>query len=115
MYQLDLPCKPYPPWTIKGGVEWVLNPSNHHTPTQIGRMVITRKEAQTYLNSHVSHVPLFIAFVSTPSLKSSHKSMIVGTHRGAHEIKLHENNGISFYNQVPSRLQVVSGLSCVSD
>jgi hypothetical protein len=36
--------------------------------------------------------------------------MIVDAHRGAHNIKLRENNGISIYNQVPSRAQVVSTL-----
>jgi hypothetical protein len=34
--------------------------------------------------------------------------MSVGAHRGAHEIKLHEINGISIYNQVSSLLEVGS-------
>jgi hypothetical protein len=54
---------------------------------------------------------LFIASMSAPSLESSHKSTIVGSHCGAHEIKLRENNDVSIYNYVPSRLQVVSGFS----
>jgi hypothetical protein len=42
--------------------------------------VIIRKEAQTCLNLLVSHVPLFVASVSTPSLESSRKSTIIGAH-----------------------------------
>jgi hypothetical protein len=76
LYRLNLPCKPYPPQTIKGGVEGVSNPRNHHTPTHIGCRVIIRKEARTCLNPRVPHIPLFFAFVSTPSLKSNHKSTI---------------------------------------
>jgi hypothetical protein len=63
-----------------------------------GHMVFIRKEAQTCLNPRVPHVPLFFTSVSTPTPKSSRKSMIVGTHCGAHEIKLRENNGILIYN-----------------
>jgi hypothetical protein len=37
--------------------------------------------------------------------------MTVGAHHGAHEIKLRESNVVSIYNQVSSRLQVVSRLS----
>jgi hypothetical protein len=55
-------------------------------------------EAQTCLNPRVSHVPLFITSMSTLSLESSHKSTIVGAHRVAHEIKLHENNAVPIYN-----------------
>jgi hypothetical protein len=36
--------------------------------------------------------------------------MIVGAHHGAHEIKLHESNGISIYDNVSSHLKVVSGI-----
>jgi hypothetical protein len=39
--------------------------------------------------------------------------MTVGTHHGAHEIKLHESNGISVYNQVFAWLKVVSGIFSV--
>jgi hypothetical protein len=53
----------------------VSKPSNHHTPTRIGRRVIIRKEARTCLNPHVSRVPLFIASETSPSLESSHKPM----------------------------------------
>jgi hypothetical protein len=58
---------------------------------------------------------MFIASVSTPSHESSHKSMAVGSHYGAHEIKLRENNGVSIYNQVSPWLQVVYGLFYVFD
>jgi hypothetical protein len=75
------------------------------------RRVIIRKEARTYLNPRVSHVLLFIASMSTLSLSSSHKSTTVDAHRGAHEIKLRENNDVSIYNQFSSRLQVVSRFS----
>jgi hypothetical protein len=68
-------------------------------------------EARTCLNPRVSHVPMFIASVSTPSLKSNRKSTTVGAHRGSHEIKLLENNGVSICNQVLSRLQVVYAIS----
>jgi hypothetical protein len=54
--------------------------------------------------------PIGHRFREHPSLESSHKSMIVDAHRGAHNIKLRENNGVSIYNQVPSRAQVVSTL-----
>jgi hypothetical protein len=64
------------------------------------RRVFIRKEARTCLNSCVPHIPLFFVYVSTPTLKTCHKSMIVSTHRGAHEIKLCQSNGISIYNQV---------------
>jgi hypothetical protein len=37
--------------------------------------------------------------------------MTVGAHRGAHEIKHHEGNGISIDNQVSSRLEVGSEIS----
>jgi hypothetical protein len=60
------------------------------------------KEARTYLNPRVPVVPLFFASVSTPSLKSSRKTTTVGAHRGAHEIKLRESNGVSIYNLVSS-------------
>jgi hypothetical protein len=39
--------------------------------------------------------------------------MTVGAHRGAHDIKLCEDNGVSIYNQVSSQLKVVSGFSRV--
>jgi hypothetical protein len=39
--------------------------------------------------------------------------MTVGTHHAAYEIKLHEDNGVSNYNQVSSRLKVVSRFSQV--
>jgi hypothetical protein len=39
--------------------------------------------------------------------------MTVGAHRGAHEIKLRENNGVSIYNQVSIRLKVVNGIISV--
>jgi hypothetical protein len=39
--------------------------------------------------------------------------MTIGAHYGAHEIKLHESNGISIYNQVSTRLKVVSQISSV--
>jgi hypothetical protein len=77
LYRLDLPCKSYPPWIIKGGVEGVLNLIHHHTKTHTGCRVVVRKEARTCLNHRVSHVPLFIASMSTPSLKSSHKSTTI--------------------------------------
>jgi hypothetical protein len=77
----------------------------------IGHRVFIQKEAQTYLNPRVSHVPFFFASVNTPILKSSRKTMTVGTHRAAHEIKFHGSNGISICKQVPSRLKVVSGIS----
>jgi hypothetical protein len=51
--------------------------------------------------------------MSTPTLKSSHKTMIVGTHHGAHEIKLRERNAILIYNKVSSWLKVVSEISSV--
>jgi hypothetical protein len=51
--------------------------------------------------------------VSTTTLKFSRKTTIVGAHRGAHEIKLCESNVGSIYNQVSSRLKVVSGISSV--
>jgi hypothetical protein len=89
----------------------VSNPSNHNTPTQTERRVFIRMEARTYLNPFVSHVPLFFASMSTPTIKSSHKSMTVGAHHGAQQIKLHESNCVSINNQVSPRLQVVSGLS----
>jgi hypothetical protein len=82
------------------------------------RMVFIRKDARTCINPSVSRVPLFIASVSTRTLKSSHKSTTVGVHRGAHEIKLHENNDVPIYNQVSSRLELESsevdrsGISC---
>jgi hypothetical protein len=76
----------------------VSNPSNHHTITHTGCRVIIRMEAQTCLNPRVSHVPLFITSMSTLSLESSHKSTIVGAHRVAHEMKLHENNAVHIYN-----------------
>jgi hypothetical protein len=79
----------------------------------ICRRVFIRKEAQTCLSHRVSHVPLFFVSVSTPTLKFSHKIMTVGAHRGAHEIKLHESNGVSIYNEVSSRLNVVSRISLV--
>jgi hypothetical protein len=58
-----------------------------------GRRIFIRKEARACLNSRVPFIPLFFASVSTPTLKTSQKSMIVGAHCGAHKIKLHENNG----------------------
>jgi hypothetical protein len=51
--------------------------------------------------------------MSTPILKSSHKTMTVGACCGTHEIKLRESNGVSIYNQVSSWLKVVSGISLV--
>jgi hypothetical protein len=54
---------------------------------------------------------LFFASMSTPTLKSSRKTTIVGAQFGAHEIKLHESNGVSIYNQVSFRLKVVSRIS----
>jgi hypothetical protein len=39
--------------------------------------------------------------------------MTVGAHRGAHEIKLHESNDISIYNQVSAQLKVVSVISSI--
>jgi hypothetical protein len=68
-------------------------------------------EAQTYLNPRVPCVPFFFASVSTPTLKSSHKTTTISAHHGAHEIKLHETNGVSIYEQVSSRLKVVSEIS----
>jgi hypothetical protein len=55
-----------------------------------GCRVFIRKETRTYLNTHVPRVALFFDSVSTLTLKSSHKTMTVGAHRGAHEIKFHE-------------------------
>jgi hypothetical protein len=46
--------------------------------------------------------------MSTPTLKSNHKTMIVGAHHGAHEIKLREINDISIYYKVPPQLDVGS-------
>jgi hypothetical protein len=37
--------------------------------------------------------------------------MTVGAHRGAHEIKLRESNGVSIDNKVSSQLEVVPGIS----
>jgi hypothetical protein len=51
--------------------------------------------------------------MGTPTFKSSRETMTVGTHCGAHEISLHESNGISIYNRVSSRLKVVFGISLV--
>jgi hypothetical protein len=78
-----------------------------------GCRVFIRKETRTYLNTHVPRVALFFDSVSTLTLKSSHKTMRVGAHRGAHEIKFHESSGISICNQVSSRLKVVPGFSLV--
>jgi hypothetical protein len=39
--------------------------------------------------------------------------MTVGTHRGAHEIKLRESNGVLIYDQVPTWLKVVSMISSI--
>jgi hypothetical protein len=39
--------------------------------------------------------------------------MIVGTHHGAHEIKLHESNGVSVYNQFSAQLNVASRISSI--
>jgi hypothetical protein len=39
--------------------------------------------------------------------------MVVGAHRGTHEIKLCKSNGVSIYNQVYAWLKVVSGISLV--
>jgi hypothetical protein len=55
-------------------------------------------EARTYINPHVPCVSLFFASVSTPTLKSSRKTMIVGAHCGPYKIKLHEINGVSIYS-----------------
>jgi hypothetical protein len=55
--------------------------------------------------------PIVHRFREHSSLESSRKSMTVGIHRGAHEIKLHENNDVSISNRVPSWFQVVSGFS----
>jgi hypothetical protein len=46
--------------------------------TDIGRRVFVRKEARTCLNHRISCVLLFFASVSTPTLKSSHKTMTLG-------------------------------------
>jgi hypothetical protein len=59
----------------------------------------------------VLHVSLFFTSVSTPTLKYSHQTMIVGAHCGAHEIKLCESNDVSIYEQVSSRLKVISRVS----
>jgi hypothetical protein len=53
--------------------------------------------------------------MSTPTLKPSHKSTIVGAHRGAYEIKLRESNGVLIYNQVSSRFELVLALSRVQN
>jgi hypothetical protein len=90
-----------------------LDLSNHNTPMHTGRRVFIRKEARTYINPHVPRVPLLFTFVSTPTLKSRHKTMIVGAHRGAHEIKLSESNDVSIYKQVSSQRKVVSRISSV--
>jgi hypothetical protein len=37
--------------------------------------------------------------------------MTVGAHRGAHEIKLRESNGVLVYNQVSAWLKVVFEIS----
>jgi hypothetical protein len=95
----DPPCKPYP-LVYKRRGRGGLDPSNHNIMTHIGYRVFIRKEARTSLNPHVPHVPLFFTRVSTPTLKSSHKTMTVGAHRGAHEIKLRESNDVSIYNKV---------------
>jgi hypothetical protein len=39
--------------------------------------------------------------------------MTAGTHRWAHEIKLRESNNVSVYNEVSTRLKVVSEISSV--
>jgi hypothetical protein len=78
-----------------------------------GRRVFIRKEARTYLNPCVSRVPLFFASMSTPTLKSSHKTMTIGAHHGAHEIKLRESIGVSIFDQVSSQFKVVFGVSRV--
>jgi hypothetical protein len=109
----DLPCKPYPPIVYKRRGRGGLDPSNHNTPTHTRRRIFICKEVQTYPNPHVPRVPLFFASMSTPTLKSSRKITIVGAQCGAHEIKLHESNGVSIYNQVSFRLKVVSRISWV--
>jgi hypothetical protein len=78
-------------------------------------MIFIYKEARTYLNPRVSRVSLFFTSVNTPTLEFSLKSTTVGAHCGAHEIKRPESNGVSIYNQVSSRLQVVSRPSRVFD
>jgi hypothetical protein len=99
------------PLTYKRRGRGGLDSNNHNTPTHVGHRVFIRKRARTYLNPHAHRIQLLLASVSTPTLKTSHKSTIVGAHHGAHEIKLRESNDISIYNQVSSRLQVVFGLS----
>jgi hypothetical protein len=71
---MDLPCKPYPPYPIKGGVEGVSTQRMIIQLTHTRRRVFILMEAQTYINPRVSCVPLFSMSVSTPTLKSSHKS-----------------------------------------
>jgi hypothetical protein len=78
---------------------------NHNTPTYTRHRVFILTEAQTYINPSVHCIPLFFASVSTPTLISRCKTLTVGTHRGAHEIKLHESNGVSINNQVSYRLR----------
>jgi hypothetical protein len=70
---------------------------NHNTLTHTGHRIFILMEVRTCIYPRVSCVPLFFASVSTPTLKSSHKTMTVGTHHGAHEIKLHEINDVSIY------------------
>jgi hypothetical protein len=86
---------------------------NQNTPTHIGHRVFILTVVQTCLNPLVPCIPLFFASVSTPTFKFDHKTKTIGTHHGAHEIKICESNGVSIYNQVSSRLIVVSRISPV--
>jgi hypothetical protein len=57
--------------TVEGG----LDPRNQNTSTHTGRRLFICKEIQTCPNPHVPHVSLFFTSVSTPTLKSSHKTV----------------------------------------
>jgi hypothetical protein len=46
---------------------------NHNTPTHTRHRFFIRMEAWTCINHRVPCMPLFSAFMSTPTLKSSHK------------------------------------------
>jgi hypothetical protein len=69
------------PLTYKRRSREGLDPSNHNTSTHTGRRVFIHKKVRTCINPHIPRVSLFITFVSTPTLKSSHKSTtIIGEH-----------------------------------
>jgi hypothetical protein len=75
-----------------------LDPSNHNTPTYTGWRVVVLWEARTCLNSHVPHVPLFFTSVSTPTLKSSHKTMTYPRYREPPVTV--QNSGYDWFPQV---------------